>query len=43
MARHATKTHRVSLLDQRGTGRSTPLTRLTVEAWSDADIAAYLG
>ena len=27
---HATKTHRVLLLDQRGTGRSTPLTRLTV-------------
>ncbi|MBF4764740.1 alpha/beta fold hydrolase [Nocardioides islandensis] len=39
---HATKTHRVLLLDQRGTGRSTPLTRLTVEGWSDADIAAYL-
>ncbi len=39
---HATKTHRVLLLDQRGTGRSTPLTRLTVRGWSDADIAAYL-
>src|SRR6187399_855540 len=39
---HATKTHRVLLLDQRGTGRSTPLTRLTVEGWSDAEIAAYL-
>jgi pimeloyl-ACP methyl ester carboxylesterase len=39
---HATKTHRVLLLDQRGTGRSTPLTRRTVEGWSDADIAAYL-
>ena len=39
---HATKTHRVLLLDQRGTGRSTPLTRLTVTGWSDADIAAYL-
>ena len=39
---HATKSHRVLLLDQRGTGRSTPLTRLTVEGWSDADIAAYL-
>jgi alanyl-tRNA synthetase len=32
----------VLLLDQRGTGRSTPLTRLTVEGWSDAEIAAYL-
>jgi pimeloyl-ACP methyl ester carboxylesterase len=39
---HATKTHRVLLLDQRGTGRITPLTRRTVEGWSDADIAAYL-
>ena len=40
--RQATRTHRVLLLDQRGTGRSTPLTRLTVAGWSDADIAAYL-
>jgi pimeloyl-ACP methyl ester carboxylesterase len=39
---HAAKTHRVLLLDQRGTGRSTPLTRLSVRGWSDADIAAYL-
>ena len=39
---HATKTHRVLLLDQRGTGRSTPLTRLTVAGWSDDEIAAYL-
>ena len=39
---HATKTHRVLLLDQRGTGRSTPLTRLTVNGWSDSEIAAYL-
>jgi pimeloyl-ACP methyl ester carboxylesterase len=39
---HATKTHRVLLLDQRGTGRSTPLTRRSVEGWSDAEIAAYL-
>jgi pimeloyl-ACP methyl ester carboxylesterase len=31
----------VLLLDQRGTGRSTPLTRLTVDGWSDVDIAAY--
>ncbi len=30
------------LLDQRGTGRSTPLTRRLVEGWSDADIAAYV-
>jgi len=40
--RHATRTHRVLLLDQRGTGRSTPLTRRTVVGWSDAEIAAYL-
>ncbi len=40
--RHATRTHRVLLLDQRGTGRSTPLTRKSVVGWSDADIAAYL-
>jgi pimeloyl-ACP methyl ester carboxylesterase len=39
---HATKTHRVLLLDQRGTGRSTPLTRLTVRGWPDGAIAAYL-
>jgi pimeloyl-ACP methyl ester carboxylesterase len=38
----ATKPHRVPLLDQRGTGRSTPLTRQTVEGWSDDEIAAYL-
>jgi pimeloyl-ACP methyl ester carboxylesterase len=40
--RHATRTHRVLLLDQRGTGRSTPLTRGTVEGMSDDEIAAYL-
>jgi pimeloyl-ACP methyl ester carboxylesterase len=40
--RHATRTHRVLLLDQRGTGRSTPLTGATVAGWSDAEIAAYL-
>ncbi|HEX5088970.1 MAG TPA: alpha/beta fold hydrolase [Nocardioides sp.] len=40
--RQATQTHRVLLLDQRGTGRSTPLTRRTVAGWSDAEIAAYL-
>ncbi len=37
-----TRTHRVLLLDQRGTGRSTPLTGRAVAGWSDADIAAYL-
>jgi pimeloyl-ACP methyl ester carboxylesterase len=40
--RHATRTHRVLLLDQRGTGRSTPLTCRAVVGWSDAEIAAYL-
>jgi pimeloyl-ACP methyl ester carboxylesterase len=40
--RQATRTHRVLLLDQRGTGRSTPLTRRSVTGWSDADIAAYV-
>jgi pimeloyl-ACP methyl ester carboxylesterase len=39
---HATRTHRVLLLDQRGTGRSGPLTRRTVVGLSDAEIAAYL-
>ncbi|HEY3529449.1 MAG TPA: alpha/beta fold hydrolase [Nocardioides sp.] len=38
----ATRTHRVLLLDQRGTGRSTPLTRRTVAGLSDAEIASYL-
>jgi pimeloyl-ACP methyl ester carboxylesterase len=38
----ATRTHRVLLLDQRGTGRSTPLTRHAVEGMTDAEIAAYL-
>jgi len=38
----ATRRHRVLLLDQRGTGRSTPLTRRTVAGLSDADIATYL-
>jgi pimeloyl-ACP methyl ester carboxylesterase len=38
----ATRTHRVLLLDQRGTGRSTPLTRRAVVGMSDADIATYL-
>jgi pimeloyl-ACP methyl ester carboxylesterase len=40
--RHATRTHRVLLLDQRGTGRSTPLTGRAVVGMSDAEIAAYL-
>ncbi len=37
--REAVKTHRVLLLDQRGTGRSTPLTAHTVAGMSDAAIA----
>jgi pimeloyl-ACP methyl ester carboxylesterase len=40
--RHATRTHRVLLLDQRGTGRSTPLNARTVAGMGDAEIAAYL-
>ena len=40
--RQATRTHRVLLLDQRGTGRSTPLTGRAVVGRSDAEIAAYL-
>ena len=40
--RHATRTHRVLLLDQRGTGRSTPLTGRAVVGWSDEEIAAYV-
>ena len=40
--RQATRTHRVLLLDQRGTGRSTPLTRRSVVGMPDAEIAAYL-
>jgi pimeloyl-ACP methyl ester carboxylesterase len=40
--KQATRTHRVLLLDQRGTGRSTPLTGRTVAGRSDAEIAAYL-
>ncbi|MFF5206449.1 alpha/beta fold hydrolase [Streptosporangium sp. NPDC000396] len=38
---HALKTHRVLLLDQRGTGRSTPVTAKTVTG-TDAEIAAHL-
>ncbi|GAA4602816.1 alpha/beta fold hydrolase [Actinoplanes octamycinicus] len=39
---HAVRTHRVLLLDQRGTGRSTPVTARTVQGLSDPDLAAYL-
>ena len=39
---HVTRTHRVLLLDQRGTGRSTPLTGRAVVGRSDDEIAAYL-
>jgi pimeloyl-ACP methyl ester carboxylesterase len=38
----ALKTHRVLLLDQRGTGRSTPVTARTVRGMSDAELAGYL-
>jgi len=38
----ATRTHRVLLLDQRGTGRSRPLTRRAIEGMSDAEVASYL-
>jgi pimeloyl-ACP methyl ester carboxylesterase len=40
--REATRTHRVLLLDQRGTGRSTSLTARAVQGMPDAEIAAYL-
>jgi pimeloyl-ACP methyl ester carboxylesterase len=40
--RHALQTHRVLLLDQRGTGRSTPVTGRTVGAMPPAELAAYL-
>ncbi len=36
------KTHRVLLLDQRGTGRSTPVTALTVRGLAPDALAAYL-
>ncbi|GIF00748.1 alpha/beta fold hydrolase [Paractinoplanes rishiriensis] len=38
----AVRTHRVLLLDQRGTGRSTPLVGRTVRGMSGAQLAAYL-
>ncbi|MEU8890814.1 alpha/beta fold hydrolase [Streptomyces sp. NPDC048442] len=41
---HALKTHRVLLLDQRGTGRSTPVTaRAAARFASPERLAAYLG
>jgi pimeloyl-ACP methyl ester carboxylesterase len=39
---HALKTHRVLLLDQRGTGRSTPITAQTVRGREPAALADYL-
>ncbi|MFS1300086.1 alpha/beta fold hydrolase [Streptosporangium longisporum] len=38
---HALRTHRVLLLDQRGTGRSTPITARTIDG-TDAELAARL-
>lgn len=38
----ALRTHRVLLLDQRGTGRSTPITARTVRGMAPGDLAAYL-
>ncbi|WP_203840772.1 alpha/beta fold hydrolase [Winogradskya humida] len=40
--RRALRTHRVLMLDQRGTGRSTPITARTVQGMTDEQIAAYL-
>ncbi|WP_436519911.1 alpha/beta fold hydrolase [Actinoplanes sp. HUAS TT8] len=39
---HALRTHRVLLLDQRGTGRSTPLTARSAAGRTDAELAAYI-
>ncbi|WP_433306311.1 alpha/beta fold hydrolase [Actinoplanes sp. CA-030573] len=39
---HAVKTHRVLLLDQRGTGRSTPIVAATAGGRTDAELAWYL-
>lgn len=39
---HALEEHRVLLLDQRGTGRSTPATAQTLQHLQPADQAAYL-
>ncbi|WP_243060558.1 alpha/beta fold hydrolase [Nocardioides sp. SR21] len=38
----AAEHHRVLLLDQRGTGRSTPISAKTVGGRTDAELAAYL-
>jgi pimeloyl-ACP methyl ester carboxylesterase len=38
----ATRTHRVLLLDQRGCGRSAPLSAAGVRGMSDAELAAHL-
>jgi pimeloyl-ACP methyl ester carboxylesterase len=39
---HALRTHRVLLLDQRGTGRSTPVTARTVRGMTAVQLAGYL-
>jgi pimeloyl-ACP methyl ester carboxylesterase len=39
---HVLKTHRVLLLDQRGTGRSTPVTARTIRGMDAAALASYL-
>jgi pimeloyl-ACP methyl ester carboxylesterase len=39
---HAARTHRVLLLDQRGTGRSTPLTALSTRGLAPPDLVTYL-
>ncbi len=39
---HALRTHRALLLDQRGTGRSSPITARTVQGMESADLAGYL-
>ncbi|TKK84950.1 alpha/beta hydrolase [Herbidospora galbida] len=39
---HALRTHRVLLLDQRGTGRSTPVTAKSLPAPDGPELAAYL-
>src|SRR5688500_5208996 len=39
---HAVNTHRVLLLDQRGTGHSTPVTATTVRDTTPSALAAYL-
>lgn len=38
----AARTHRIVLLDQRGTGRSTPVAARTIAGRTDAELAAYL-